>query len=207
VTWELETQLPHRSIKERLERIRLLNGVGEEGREWYRIYLSRSTFCDLSLLLSLPICKECAAKYGQTVRFKEFHLDPEIRKKGLEDAHAQFRTDFSMTCIFCGRQRLTDGFVRGIPDVPVMCDMTVAIVEDQEVNLIRRLQQILNHLSENYVHFSTTVHPDKKPDPVEIGGRAALIWGFEGLTETLKLCSALLEKYFIRMRGQFGSAD
>lgn len=196
MTWEFEKNLPYRSIKEKLERIRLINVIDLEGRDFYREYFSNATSCDLILLLALPVCKECRKKYKEKINFIEFHLDPQIRRKGFEDKHAKYKTDFGYVCSFCGRQRLADGFARGIPDLHAMADMLVAVVDDAHVNEIRLLEQCYNHLSEEYVHFSTTIHPDEEPKKTKIGRQRVLLWGLEGVLFCINKLDSLMAYYF-----------
>lgn len=197
VTWDMvKYQLPNRSIKERLERIRLINFIDLKDKNFYKEYFSKASECDLILLLSLPICEKCVKKNKGEVKFEEFDLDPKIRKKGLEDKHAVYKTDFGFVCSFCGHQILTQGYTHGIPDVPTMADMLVAIIDDPYVNDIRILQKCYNHLSEEYVHFSTTIHPDRKPKKTNIGGRKVFLYGLSGVVYCIEFLDHLMEHYF-----------
>jgi hypothetical protein len=200
VTWEFDKNSPNRSIKERLERIRLINMIDLEGKDFYKEYFSKACSCDLILLLSLPICEKCMTKYKGKVNFKEFDLDPKIRKKGKEDKHAVYKTDFGFICSFCGYQKLSQGFAMGIPDVSTMADMLVAVIDDPYVNDVRILQQCYNHLSEEYVHFSTTIHPDRKPKKTNIGGRKVFLYGLNGVLYCIGHIDHLMEHYFERLQ-------
>lgn len=200
VTWEMEGNLPNRSIKEKLERIRLINMIDLEGRDFFREYFSKASSCDLTLLLSLPICEKCMEKYKNKINFFEYHLDPEIRKKGLEDIHAVYKTDFGFICSFCNHQKLTVGLAMGVPDVPAMAHMLVAAIDDPYVNDVKRLQECYNHLSEEYVHFSTTIHPDEKPKKTKIGGRKVYLYGLKGVIYCIKFLDHLMEHYFERLQ-------
>lgn len=201
VTWKMEgSSNKNRSIKERLERIRLINMIDLEKKDFYKEYFSQASDCDLILLLCLPICDECMEKYENEVNFHEFHLDPEVRKEGKEDEHAVYKSDFGFICSFCGHQKLTQGFAMGIPDVPAMADMLVAVVDDQYVNDIRMLQECYNHLSEEYVHFSTTIHPDKEPEKHKIGNQEVFLYGLYGVIHCIEYLDHLMEHYSERFQ-------
>src|SRR3990172_5672127 len=131
VTWGFDKRLPNRSIKERLERILLLNFLEKTGRDFYGEYLANASSCDLILVLSLPLCADCIRSRKGKVNYQEFHLDTRIRKTGKEDEHAVYRTDFGFICSFCGKQKLSEGFAYGIPEPTDMLDMLVAISEDK----------------------------------------------------------------------------
>ena len=93
-------------------------------------------------------------------------------------------------------QILTQGYVRSIPSVPTMGDMLVAIIDDPYVNDIRILQECYHHLSEEYVHFSTTIHPDRKPKKTNIGGRKVFLYGLSGVVYCIEFLDHLMEHYF-----------
>lgn len=199
MTWNFDRRFPNRSIKERLERIRLINMVPEEGKAFYRKYFSSATPCDLTLLLSLPICETCMKDNKDKIKYREFHLDPRIRKTGKEDKHAAYKTDFGFVCCFCGKQKLTQGFAMGIPETSDMLDMLVSISEDRFALDIRMLQKLYSYLSEEYVHFSTTHHPDTKPPGYDLGGKNVVIWGLEGLLFCIGILRPLMNYYFEKM--------
>jgi len=199
VTWDFDRRFPNRSIKERLERIRLINMLPEEGKAFYGKYFSSATSCDLTLLLSLPICETCMKDHKDEINYKEFHLDPKIRKTGREDKHAVYKTDFGFVCCFCGKQKLTQGFAMGIPETSDMLDMLVSISEDRLTLDIRMLQKLYNWLSEEYVHFSTTHHPDTKPSSYDFGGKNVVIWGLDGVLFCIGILRPLMNYYFEKM--------
>jgi len=102
VTWKMEKNLlPNRTIQEKLERIRLINFIDLKDKNFYKEYFLKASECDLTLLLSLPICEKCLKKKKSEVKFIEYDLDPKIRKKGREDKHAVYKTDFGFVCSFC----------------------------------------------------------------------------------------------------------
>jgi hypothetical protein len=200
VTWKFHSNLPNRSIEERLERIRLLNFIKASGRKYYKRYFESASSCDLLNLLSLPICGECMKKRKGRVNFQEFHLDMALRKTGKEDMHAIYRSDFGFTCSFCGRQRISSGFAHGIPDSQDMLDMLAAILNDDLILNVRWLQKAYAYLSDEFVHFSTTVHPDSKPKVHDFEGKKAVLWGLNGIIFILEIMRPLMTYYFRRLR-------
>jgi hypothetical protein len=199
VTWDMKkNSLPNRSIKERLERIRLINTINLEGKAFYKEYFSKASYCDFTLLLPLPICEKCMKNKENKgkIKFEEFHLDPKIRKRGKEDKHAVYKTDFGFICSFCGYQKLTQGYARGIPEVPAMSKMLIQVIDDSYVNDVTTLTKFYDHLSEEYVHFSTTIHPDRKPKKQKIGGRIVSFYGLSGVLYCIEFLDHLMDHYF-----------
>jgi hypothetical protein len=199
VTWDFDKNFPNRSINERLERLRLINMLPEEGKAFYQKYFSSASSCDLILLLSLPICEKCMKTRKDQVNYREFHLDPQIRRAGKEDKHAVYKTDFGFVCCFCNMQKLTQGFAWGIPEAPEMLDMLVSILEDELAVNLRMLQKVYNYLSEEFVHFSTTNHPDSKPASFDIGSKKAVFWGFESVLVCIEILKPLMNHYFTKL--------
>lgn len=199
MTWEFDSRFPNRSIKERLERVRLLNFMPQTGRGFYDEYFAKASSCDLILLLSLPICAACMKKLQGRINCQEFHLDTRIRKTGKEDEHAKYRTDFGFLCSFCRKQRLSQGYAMGIPEPSDMLDMLVAVCDERLANELRLLQKMYRYLSDEYVHFSMTHSPDTKPQRRSFGGRKTTLWGFEGTLFCLNVLKPLMEYYFAKL--------
>lgn len=195
ITWE-PRGFPNRSIKERLERIRLLNWIDREEKEFYKYYFANATECDLIILLALPICQKCMDKNNNQINYVQFHLDPEIRKLGKEDKHAVFRSDFGYVCYFCGRQKVTEGIAFGIPEAEDMLEMLKSIIDNSIVLNIAMLQRLYSYLSEDYVHFASTTFPDQKPQPHEVGGKPVLIWGLDGILYCIEILKPAMAYYY-----------
>lgn len=205
MTWKSNPRYPNRSIQERLERIRLLNMIKMRGKRFYNYYFSKASGCDLALLFFLPICKECVDKRGNQLNWVKFHLDQQLRRRGKEDRHAVFKTDFCLICGICGRQRIATGLALGIPEPNDMFDMLAARFDGIIVNRLRDLQKLYEHLSEEYVHFSTTVHPDYKPPNYDLGYGKRSIWGLSGLEYLIDVIKPLVEFYFKQLRKEVRS--
>lgn len=205
ILWDQdERNYPQRSIRERLERIRLLNFESKGGKEFYRKYFRTATMCDILILLSLPICSSCIQKSDlatnkiQKINYRVYHISRSVRKQGKEDEHAFYRTDFGYYCSFCKRQRLTEAFALGIPDVDDMIEMlTKAVISNANVaENFKRIKNIYAYLSSNYVHFSTAGLPDVKPEPFNSSGGKVYLWGFEGIMFFIKLLDPIMKYYF-----------
>ena len=199
VTWELNKNLPKRSIRERLERIRLLNVIESEGKEFYQEYFSKCSGCDVTLLFALPICVDCMKINKDKVNFSEFHLDPKVRALGKEDKHAIYRTDFSLECAFCGKQKLSQGYAHGIPEPSDMLDMLIAITDNELAINFAMLRKLYSYLSEDFVHFSLRSHPDKKPKIKDFDGKKGRIWGFEAIEFTIEFLRPIMDYYFTNL--------
>lgn len=94
---------------------------------------------------------------------------------------------------------MTQGFARGIPDSPDMLDMLASIIDDELVLNIRILQKIYSYLSEEFVHFSTTNHPDIKPKSYDFGGKKVLMWRFRGILFCMEILETLMDYYFAKL--------
>lgn len=132
-----EKNYPQRSVRERLERIRLINFERRYGKDFYKRYFRRANMCDILNLLSLPICSSCMSdpKNASRINYIKSRTPMALRKQGKEDKHAYYKTDFGYYCCFCNTQKLTEGFAMGIPDFDNMIEMlTRAIVHDDRVS-------------------------------------------------------------------------
>lgn len=202
LTWDYHQEFPHRSLKERLERIRLLNLVPRSGKRFYRYYFSHSSGGDIMNLISLPICDFCREKpENKRLEIMPYRLDPKLRRRGKEDARAKFKTDFGYTCSFCRKQRLTNAFVLGVPDVGDMLDMLTAITEDRFVEKISILSRLYDFLSREFVHFSFNLLPDMKKDyPFQVSNTKVSMKGFNAIVYTLDIVTPLLNYYFADLK-------
>jgi hypothetical protein len=166
-------------------------------------YLTSASHCDSRNLFSLPICKSCRANYKRNnirVKYFPYHLIRELRKKGKEDIHSKFKTNFAYVCSFCNKNELTSGYVIGIPDMRDMLDMLVAISPDNVINHFVTLRKLYNYLSYDYVHFSASVKMDSKPKAQDISGKTVIIWGLEGVRFCLEVLKPLMEYYFLKLK-------
>jgi hypothetical protein len=75
-----ERNYPQRSIRERLERIRLINFERGQGKEFYKRYFRRANMCDILILLSLPICSSCMQE--SKINYIKYHIPERLRKQG-----------------------------------------------------------------------------------------------------------------------------
>jgi hypothetical protein len=195
-----EKKYPQRSIRERLERIRLLNFERKKGKEFYKRYFRKATMCDIVILLSLPVCSSCMQdpKLASTIDYRKYHIQKYLRKQGKEDEHAYYKTDFGYRCTFCRRQKLTEGFALGIPDFDNVIDMLAeAIVQDCKVSeKLRSINQVYSHHSGDFIHFSTAALPDTKPEAYNTTSGKATIWGFEGINFCIQIIEPILDYYF-----------
>lgn len=187
---------PQRSIRERLERIRLINLERKEGTEFYKKYFRKATGCDIHTLLSLPVCSSCMQKTPKN--YTKFHTSMDLRKRGKEDIHAYYKTDFGYHCCFCNTQKLTKGFAMGIPDFDNMIEMLAeALVYDSTVSeRLRSINQLYSYLSGDFIHFSTTALPDSRPNQFNTTSGVVTFWGFEGINFCIRILGPILAYYF-----------
>lgn len=82
-------------------------------------------------------------------------MNDSVRKKGKEDIHAIYKSDFGFSCSFCGKQKKSAGHAMGIPEAEDMLEMLIAILEDNITISISTLKKIYSYLSERFVHYST----------------------------------------------------
>ena len=180
-----EKNYPQRSIRERLERIRLINFESKDGKQFYQKYFTKATMYDILILLSLPICHSCMQdpKIGGKVNCRKYHVSTILRKQGKEDKHAHYKTDFGYHCSFCKRQKLTQGYALGIPDFNDMIEMLAeALIYDDTISeKLRSINQVYSYLSSDFVHFSTEPLPGTKPQPFNSTSGKVILWGFEGI--------------------------
>ncbi|HEY3524919.1 MAG TPA: hypothetical protein VGK47_01890, partial [Nitrososphaeraceae archaeon] len=59
MSWKIDKNMPNRSIRERLERIRLINHSHLKSKRFPKHYFSVATYYDVDVLFSLPICETC----------------------------------------------------------------------------------------------------------------------------------------------------
>ena len=144
------------------------------------------------------MCKQCInennnKKYNYTI----FHLDESIRKKGKEDIHAIYKSDFGFICSFCGKQKKTIGHAMGIPDVIDMLEMLISVLDEKIIINISTLKKIYSYLSENFVHYSTNVNPDGKPKKYNFNNnKNVLLWNFQGILFLIDVMMPLIKYYF-----------
>ena len=198
MTWDYNKNFPHRSVKERLARIRLINQVSLDGREFYHEYFSKCSSCDVILLFSLSICTDCKKNFKGRVDFNDFHLDPKVRSTGREDEHAIYKTDFGLQCAFCNKQKETEGFAVGIPEPSDMLDMLIPVTNDELSINFAMLRKLYNYLSENYVHFSPT-SIDTAPKLQDFDGKKGFIWGFDGILFAIDMLNPIMKYYFEKL--------
>lgn len=156
---------PNRSMKQRLDRIKMLNSLRGHGKRLYKRYFLTASEVDLRLLLSLPICDECKNKQDKNnlkMYYRRYHINSNVSKKGKEDKEAKYKTDFRFTCNFCYRQKSIRRYVMGVPDTPDMIEMLKQITDDRFITNLGFLQRIYSYLSNEFVHFATSIFPDKK---------------------------------------------
>jgi hypothetical protein len=199
MSWKIDRNFPNRSIRERLERIRLVNLSNLNFKRFSKHYFLKSTYYDIDLLFSLSICKMCLDKRDDVV-FTRYHSDRILRKKGKEDTRAHFKTDFGYICSFCNKQNLTTGYTRGILEMDDMLDMLANVVDKKYVDYIWALKNIYRYLNKQFVHFSTRVRPTGRPEEFNSGKGKFRIWGLSGVISCLKLVMPLMEYYYNRLR-------
>jgi hypothetical protein len=192
---------PVRSIKQRLVRIKMLNSSRGHGTRFYKNYLSDASETDLRLLLSLPICNECKVKQKKDDfkgAYSRYYITTNVTKKGKEDKKAKYKTDFHFTCNFCYKQKPTKSYAMGVPDISDMIDMLKQILADRFIINLGFIQKIYSYLSDEFVHFATSITPDQKPSLQEFGsGNAkAVLWGLKGVIFCLDILKPLIEDYF-----------
>jgi hypothetical protein len=197
-----ERNYPQRSIRERLERIRLINFEHGQGKEFYKRYFRRANMCDILILLSLHICSSCMQE--SKINYIKYHIPERLRKQGKEDEHAYYRTDFGYYCSFCKREKLTQGFASGIPDFENMIEMLAeAIVyEDKVSEKLRTINQVYSYLSSDFIHFSTDALPDTKPEPFNFTIGKITLWGFEGISFFINMVMPVMDYYFKELMKQ-----
>jgi hypothetical protein len=195
-----EKNYPQRSIRERLERIRLINFERKKGKEFYKKYFRKATMCDILILLSLPVCSSCMQnpELSAKIDYRKYHIQKSLRKQGKEDEHAYYKTDFGTHCSFCKRVKLTEGFALGIPDFDNMIQMLAeAVVQDYKVSeKLRSINQVYSYLSSYFIHFSTAALPETKPEPYNTTSGKATLWGFEGINFCIHIIEPILDYYF-----------
>jgi hypothetical protein len=201
IVWKpSEKNYPQRSIRERLERIRLINFESGQGKEFYKRYFRMANMCDILILLSLPICSSCMSdpKNTSKIKYIKYRIPATIRKHGKEDKHAYYKTDFGYYCCFCNRQKLTEGFAMGIPDFDNMLEMlNKAVVHDYRVSeSLREINHVYSHLSEEFVHFSTDALPDTKPEPFNSINGKVMLWGLDGIIFFIDIMRPIMNYYF-----------
>jgi len=197
--WDYNEKYPHNIIKERLERIRLLNMSKQNSKEFPKWYFAHANKNDLKILFSLPICSECIKKRGKEINYEKSTLGKQSRKTGKEDSRANFKTDFRLACCFCNKQKITTGYAMGIPETKDIINMLAFIIDKKLTNELRGLQKIYAYLSDNFVHFSTAIHPDKRPPLYDFGNRKGVLWGLKGVVFCLEFLDPLMKYYFKKL--------
>jgi hypothetical protein len=202
IYWEFQKDFPNRSIKNRLENIKLLNLISGNVKRFYKRYIASASYCDFRNLFSLPICKSCKndPQYKGQVKYYPYHLNIKLRKKGKEDIHSKFKTNFTYVCSFCNKSKLTSGYTIGIPNTTDMLDMLIAISPDRIRNQFKILKGFYGYLSADFVHFSTSVMMDFKPQAQDIGGKKITIWGLEGVRFCMEVLEPLMKYYFLKLK-------
>ena len=208
ISWKLDKRHPHNSIEQRLERIKNLNMFGENTEQFLKKYFKTATDCDYNLLFSLPICNDCMNKENNNrkknkkkkIDFTKFHLDPVVRKKGKEDIHAKFKTDFGLTCCFCNNQVITNGFAMGIPETKDMFQMLKIVMPKKLDKNLQQIEYLYDYLSSEFVHYSSTIHPDKGPRSRNFVGKIGILWGLNGINFFLEIINLIMKYYFLKLK-------
>lgn len=204
ITWDnSDVKNRNKSIKERLEKICLNNNSNMSKNMFYNEYFSKANDCDFRLLFSLPICKDCMKDPNKKINYEEFHLELEVANTGKEDLHATYKTNFGHTCNFCNKTKETFGYANGIPELGDMRLMLKAIISDRRISNLDILHTVYNFLSNEFVHFSATRHPDANPPPlcyIKNLNMNKKIWGLNGIIFCLKTMLPLFNLFFQQLQ-------
>jgi hypothetical protein len=200
ISWEINKNLPNRSIKERLERVRIINSSRLSAKKFYKLYFSTASSRDIELLFSLPICKRCYdTEANRDIISASYRTDPILRRRGKEDKSAVYRTDFGYVCSFCNKQRFTTRYAKGVLDMNDMIKMLRFIIDDKYAENIQVLENLYGYLSKEFVHFSTTVIPTGRPRNFNTGKGSLRLWRLKGVIFCLDIIKPLMQYYFNRL--------
>jgi hypothetical protein len=136
------------------------------------------------------------------INFIRFHLNRELRRQHKEDKDARYKTDFGYFCCFCQKQRLTEGYAMGIPNMKDMIKMLASLTDDSVSNDVFTLSNVYDYLSKEFVHFSTVISTDTKPKPFNSGQGNISLWGLDGVIFCLNILKRLMHYYYVKLRQQ-----
>jgi hypothetical protein len=202
IIWDRDKNHPNRSIKERLERIQLINVERADGKLFYKRFFRSASEADIILLFSLPICSECMREKRGKINFTRFRLNRELRRQHKEDKDARYKTDFGYFCCFCQKQRFTEGYAMGIPNMKDMIKMLAALTDDSVSDDVFTLSNVYDYLSKEFVHFSKVIAADTKPKPFNSGQGNISLWGLDGVIFCLNILKRLMHYYYGKLRQQ-----
>jgi hypothetical protein len=72
ISWEFNKNFPNRSVKQRLERIRLINLSRSKEKKFYKHYFATANQYDIGILFSLPICRDCIEEHKKNIKHINF---------------------------------------------------------------------------------------------------------------------------------------
>ena len=198
IVWSSDVENKNRSVQDRLEHLRLKNFPELNFNDFVEKYFDDAKGHDFSLLFSLPICDKCMHK-RKDINFIKFNRNPRLTEDGREDFQAVFKSDFGTTCAFCNKTADTKGYAMGIPNIKEMKNMLIGLFYNNAIaKSLIPLIEIYDYLSQDFVHFSATRHPDENPPLCEIKSLQIKkkIWGLKGVLFCKNLIQILFDYYF-----------